>query len=185
MDYYKHLTNFQSFQKVDLDPLFFLPVFSLFLWRNGFLEFPTLLFWKYSPFTSQLSLQKKCSLLFHYFKDVALLSSCLHCFQWQIWCCSLFLLYVTYLFSLASFKILSVSLVWSNFITMCLYVVFFMFPVLEFIELLGSMGLYFSLISESFISSNMFSVPLLSFGDYISLHMRPLEIIPQLIIVFF
>lgn len=70
---------------------------------------------------------------FPYLKNVALVSSCLHCLRWEI--CShpyrCFSLCHVPFSILTTFKIFSLSLVLSYFIMMCLAVVLFIFIVLE------------------------------------------------------
>lgn len=69
---------------------------------------------------------------FQYFKDFALLFSCLYCFQWELCCYCYFVPIGVYnvFFFLTAFEISSLSLVLSRVIMIFVGVVFFVIPVL-------------------------------------------------------
>lgn len=79
-------------------------------------------------------------------------SMVLHCFQRNLLPSLSFFLSMYHLFfgSLSTFRIFSLSLVLSNFIVMCLGVVFFIFLYLKFMGLYGSVHLQFSSNLEAF-----------------------------------
>lgn len=118
---------------------------------------------------------------FQHLKSVILVSSGIHCFQWEInhfYCCSLCLFY------LADIKIFSLSLVFSNLTVMCLHVIFFVYillgifrtfwiwRLLSFINFGKFLGIIFS---KSFF--NLFSL----FWRSNYMYIRPLDFVPQIV----